>query len=55
MNMHLLMTREAIEANIQYYQNLYAEHTEEARLANKSLWYWIDVLKQRHLDLDLPL
>jgi hypothetical protein len=55
MNNHTTMTPEAIQANIEYYQNLYAKHQGLAREANKELWYWIDVLKQHHLDLGLPL
>jgi len=47
MNDHTTMTPEAIEANIQYYRNLYTKHQGLAREANKELWYWINVLKQR--------
>jgi hypothetical protein len=52
MNDHTLMTKEAIEANIQYYQNLYTEQTGLAREANKNLWYWINVLKHKQVNGD---
>jgi hypothetical protein len=55
MDMHLLMTPEAIESNIEYFQQLYKHHSHMAREYNRELWYWIMVLEQRHLDLDLPL
>ena len=56
MNNHTTMTPEAIQANIEYYQNLYAKYQGLASEANKELWYWINVRKNNdtiHNNYDL--
>jgi hypothetical protein len=52
MNNHTSMTEEAIEANIQYYRNLYTKYQGLASEANKELWYWINVRKKQDNNLN---
>lgn len=47
MNTHDELSVAAIQANIDYYRNLYNKHTAIAREHNQELWYWINVLQAR--------
>ena len=35
------ITEQACEANIEYYRNLYTEHSNKAKEYNKQMWLWI--------------
>ena len=52
---HRELSVAAIQSNIEYYKDLYTKHTDMAKEYNQKLWYWINVMQNKHTLPDIDI